>query len=321
MWFERYGWKENPFTIKLNTNLVGLEEEKNRLLHYTHSGDICFLTGPHGIGKSSLLRWLQVNLRKHTIIYIDAEEIKNFLGDLFRLEDYMKHHRTTWQKLIRRRYPKNIVILLDEAQATEKELTDALKLHWGDGNIKSIVITQVSPNLDKFSESFKHRIGDRVITLDKLSKSTITELVNLRTNLKNPFEGKAIELIAEKSDYIPRKVLENCELVCIAAKDPERITLQDVEEVLIKHPKMIIEVKKEMTDLKETPSEPTETKKLSPMQERIVDLLSKSNRTTQEIANILNTSEGSVGKQLSKLAKANIVKIVSQKRPKIYCLS
>lgn len=321
MWFEKYGWKENPFTIKLNTNLVGLEEEKKRLIQYVHSGDICFLTGLHGTGKSSLLRWLQTNLKKHTVIYIDAEEIKNFLGDLFRLEDYMKHHRTRWQRFIGRKYPKNITILLDEAQATEKELLDALKLHWGDGNIKSIIITQVSPNLDRFSESFKHRIGERVITINKMNKSEIFELVNLRTNLKNPFEERAIELIAEKSDYIPRKVLENCELVCIATKDPEKITLKEVEEILEKHPKIGLEEKKVMTDLKETKVEQREIKKFSPMQQKIVDLLSKSNRTTQEIANILNTSEGSVGKQLSKLSKANIVKIVNHKRPKIYNLS
>ena len=60
--------------------------------------------------------------------------------------------------------------------------------------------------------------------------------------------------------------------------------------------------------------------KLSPMEQSILKELSSSEKTTQELASSLNTSEGSVGKQLSKLMKKSLVNITKQDRPKKYGL-
>jgi len=32
MWYKAYQWEDNPFSIKPNTNLIGLEKEKEQVI-------------------------------------------------------------------------------------------------------------------------------------------------------------------------------------------------------------------------------------------------------------------------------------------------
>lgn len=234
MWYKKYGWDENPFSVKpIAEGLVGLDEQRNELLDFVHSGTICFLTGPAGVGKSSILKWVQHNIKMHTPIYIDAEQLGD---DIFDLSEYLKQHRTLWETVLGHEYPKSVVILLDEAHATEDKLKKALKLYWDHDYIKSIVITQI-PSLKNFSSSVRNRIGNRMVRLDRLDSKYIHKMVELRTESKNPFTQEALNLIAKKSDYIPRKILENCEAVCIRMKGKKKIDVSDVRRVLGKKSK------------------------------------------------------------------------------------
>lgn len=232
MWYKKYGWKENPFSVKPNSELVGIGKEKKKILDFVDSGTICFLTGQAGTGKSSLLKWIQHNVKKQTPVYIDGEHM---CGELFDLGEYLKQHKSLWESVLGYEYPKSVVVLLDEAHATEDRVKKALKLYWDHDYIKSLVITQIKP-LTNFTSSVKNRIGNRMIRLDKLDKKNIHDLIGLRTKGKNPFTKEAVNLIAKKSDYIPRRFLENCEAVCIAA-DKKRIEVSDVQEVLGKKDK------------------------------------------------------------------------------------
>lgn len=313
MWTEFYGWNENPFSIKININLVGVEEEKRKLLDYVSSGDICFLTGASGVGKSSLLKWIEQNLKKSNIVYISAEDVDN----TFKFSEKLKIKKGFLQKAFKR-YNKNTILLLDEFQAINNELITALKMHWDQDHIKSMVIAQVDESLTNFSDALKERIGGRIIKLNGLSKSDIHDLIQLRTNGKIPFEKETIELIAEKSNFIPRRVLENCERLCIEfAGKKEIINAFDAEKVL---GSKVIEVKPKVL-VEKTVKKEELSRRFSPMQYSIIRLLIEQERTAKDLALQLQTSEGSIGKQLSKLNKINVVTIVDDKRPKIYGLS
>ncbi len=228
MWYKKYGWSENPFSVKPSADrLIGLDEKRNKLLNFVHSGTICFLTGPAGVGKSSTLKWVQQNIEGHTPIYIDAEQLEG----IFDLSEYLKQHRTLWETILGHEYPKSVVILLDESHATEDRFKKTLKLYWDHDYIKSIVITQIPP-LKNFSSSVRNRIGNRIIRLDKMDMENVHKMIISRTEDNNPFTKESLELIAKKSEYIPRKILENCEIVCIEMDGKEKIDVSDVQEVL-----------------------------------------------------------------------------------------
>lgn len=229
-WYKSYKWKKNPFLIKPDFHVVGLEKEKHNLVSYVESGVVCFLTGDHGLGKTSLLRWLEKNIKKHVPVYIDCETISGF----FDLGEYLKTHKRLWRDLFRR-FPKNVVVLLDEAQASEDELKSTLKAYWDSDYIKSLVIAQV-PDIFNFPKALRKRIGRRGIRLDKMPRKDVHEMIKLRVGKKNPFTDEAIDYIAKKSDYVPRTILESCERICInlakRGKKKKHIDVVDIKDIL-----------------------------------------------------------------------------------------
>jgi len=208
-WYRFYGWKQNPFFVKSDFRVVGLDEEKHNLISFVESGVVCFVTGDHGIGKTSLLKWLERKIKGHVSVYIDCESI----SEIFDLKEYLKTHKRLWRDFFRK-FPKNVIVLLDEAQASENELKNTLKHYWESDYVKSIVISQTS-DLNNFSKAFRKRIGKRVINLQKMPRKDVHEMIELRTGKKNPFTVDAVDYIAKSSGYVPRKILENFEWVCI----------------------------------------------------------------------------------------------------------
>jgi len=308
MWFKEYGWKENPFSIKSNTTLFGIESKKKHLLNFIQSGDICWLTGTTGVGKSSILKWIEKNLKSHSVYYIDAASVQ----PSFSITKYLTNKNSIFNKIAGNKFPRNTVILVDESQECNKELVKALKLHWDHKNIKSIVVTQID-NLNNFNLSFKDRIGKRIITMGKISKSDACELIKFRAGDKNPFDKASMEYLIEQAECRPRKILELCEITCAKMAGKKRFINIFDTEAMLKEPIRL-----------EPPKMPKLNKinnKLSPMQKKIVDQLSKEDKTAKELASLLDTSEGSVGKQLSKLIKSKKVNITKQDRPKKYGLT
>ncbi len=300
MWYESYGWKNNPFLIKPNPEIVNFEIEKEKLVNYVTSGDICFLIGEPGTGKTSLLKWLEYNLKKHFLVYINIEN----LDHEFSIKDFFNKHTKLSRKILGLNYPKNTVFLLDESKKIEEKLRNAIKMHFDENHIKSIVFVQSVEEPD-VPDSLKNRVGNRIIKINKLNEANAFQLVKNKCGKICPFSEGAINLIIEKSNYLPRKILENCENICINLKGKKEITINDVQNIL--------KIKQEDKSIKNY--------LLSPMEENIIKIINESNKTAQELAELLQTTEGSVGKQLSKLTQKNLIKIISHKRPKLYGLN
>lgn len=313
--------KNNPFSTKPNTKLIGLEDKKTALKNYTEGGDICFLNGPAGTGKSSVLKWMQSNLKGHKILYLDGKE----LDEYFDLNKYLLQKRNFLQKLFRIK-PKNVTLLVDEAQDCLKSFIDALQTSWDNDKVKSVIITQISSDLSAFPYSFRERIGKKIVRLRRLNEDEISELINLRTKGKHPFDEEAVSIIAEKADYIPRRALEICKIAYneinkkkITAEDIENLLNKIEEELLLSEPVKLEKLEGRPQNDAIFPLENVDgAEKLSPMQKKIVKLLLEDRRTTKQLAKILNTSEGSIGKQLSELIRLNVIGVLNERRPKLY---
>jgi len=246
MWYKNYGWNENPFLIKHNTNIVGLDKEKKRLVDYVASGNICFVVGKSGVGKTSLLKWLQNNLKSFKVNYINAEALPEFFS---------------LKKMIKKGWFKPTVLLLDEAQLCDETVRTELKLLFDTEVVKSIVIAQTNERLNEYNESFKSRVGKRFIRLDKLNTEDVIDLVRIRAGENNPFTEEMIKVIAEDANYNPRKILENCEYICIELQHDKDQFSTDIIKKLLKK-----KAEEELFDLVKL-EEPTLPDNLMPIDE------------------------------------------------------
>jgi len=224
MWYKRFKWKDNPFSIKINDSLfVGLTEERKTLASLTEGGNICLIFGEHGVGKSSLLRWLETRLKKFSVFYLNAEWIKKD----FNIDVYLRK-----QSHYFREYPKNIVLLIDEAQKLKNWFRINVQSLWERNIVKSIVFSHDGElHFESLPQHLKSRISNRIIKINKLKNEDAYELIRLRCGGKNPFDEYAMHEIIKRSQGIPRRILENCERVCIGT-DKEVISKYEVIKIL-----------------------------------------------------------------------------------------
>ena len=213
-WFEQLGFKANPLDVRPNPILIGLERQEEQLVNHILKGEISFLNGLTGSGKSSLLMRIQGSLKNHKFVYLDAQELpKNF-----NLEEELKKKRSFFDKIRFRKHPtKTPVLIIDEFQATDKNLILDARAKWENPNekrIKSIVIAQISKYLTNVTPAFKERLGNRTIVLPTLDDEEMKEILKARlkvrgnVNYYNKLHNEAINLIVAAAVGNPRKLLE-----------------------------------------------------------------------------------------------------------------
>ncbi|MFH0870645.1 MAG: AAA family ATPase [archaeon] len=218
-WYEQLGFKENPLDMRPNPLLVGLERQEEQLINHILKGEICFLNGLTGSGKSSLLMRVQQNLKSHAFLYLDAQE----LPDEFDLEESLKDMRTVVDKIRLKEWPsKPPVVIIDEFQASDKSVILDARAKWENPDnkrIKSIVIAQISKQLKNVTPAFKERLGSRIITLPTLDDDEMREIIKLRlqsrrgTNYYNKLHNEAVNLLVACADGNPRRLLEYTDLL------------------------------------------------------------------------------------------------------------
>ncbi|MBN2459384.1 orc1/cdc6 family replication initiation protein [Candidatus Woesearchaeota archaeon] len=219
-WFEQLGFKENPLDMRPNPLLVGLERQEEQLVNHILKGEICFLNGLTGSGKSSLLLRVQQNLKNHTFVYLDAQE----LPKSFNLEEELKNKKNFFDRITFREYPsKTPVLIIDEFQATDKNLILEARAKWENTNekrIKSIIIAQISKYLKNVTPAFKERLGNRTIELPTLDDEEMKEILKARLehrkkgiNYYNKLHNEALNLLVACADGNPRRLLEYADML------------------------------------------------------------------------------------------------------------
>ena len=287
-WFKVFGWSDNPFKIQPDPeHIVGFIDMRTRILTYIHSRDPFLVIGPTGAGKTTLLKWIA--RQKSNSLYI------NFLDGIDKNNLKKQIDGGFWSKFFGFfTGKKEKIVLMDEIQEMDTETSKWLRRRFDDMKVYSMAMATINPSLNNLEEAFKDRIGSRIIKVRKLTEEEAFKVVRQRIFSRgkhNPFTDEALKRIFEISVYSPRKILENCEKCCISAamEKIEYINRDFVDKLF---------------SMEEIPvvSKKSNVRKLSPVQQKILKILSEGNFTTSEIAKKLGVSRASIAKQLSRLS-------------------
>ena len=218
-WHKKLKFRGNPLDARPNPNLVGLDNEEEQLKNHIMKEEVCFLNGLTGSGKTSLLQKMRKDLKGYSFIYLDAQDLPHD----FNLEQELINKKSFFDRIAFRRFPKNKpVLIIDEFQATDPRLILEARGKWEtqDSKIKSIVIAQIKKQLNNVSDSFRDRLGNRIITLKTLDEDEMKEILKRRlynkrtgTNYINRLSEDGLNLIIKCSDGNARRLLEYTDMI------------------------------------------------------------------------------------------------------------
>jgi type II secretory pathway predicted ATPase ExeA len=298
--FNKFGWKENPFVLKIDPKLfVGYNEQVKAVSnHIQNKHKIALITGRTGAGKSTFLKWLEMNSNTSKL-YVSKppekpEELISLFTDIFGLSFFERlfGKRPTLYNLpnyINKKLKReHLVFLVDEAHETNKDVLEWLRVLTDQIDKISLVVAGMpvlEQKLKSELETFDQRITTR-INLSALSKSETRELIEKRIEdvggkgIK-PFTDAAIDKIYERTGGFPREVLKFCDRLINSAleKDSTVIDLKDIEEHReIELPKVRVE-EPVVTFMPKPPTE-EQFRNLPHKQRKILELLSKKDWLT-----------------------------------------
>ena len=129
--------------------------------------------------------------------------------------------------------PKNMILLLDEAQDMNKKDANKIVEYYKEGYFKSAILVSAKQPDVKFTSELKELIGDNIFRLGKLNKKSAVEFVRKRIGSIQLLTDEIIEKILLINPN-PRAFLKNLEDVCRYAVEngDTEVTLKHIKEAL-----------------------------------------------------------------------------------------
>ncbi|MEM3374432.1 MAG: AAA family ATPase [Candidatus Woesearchaeota archaeon] len=229
MWYEKLGFRENPFTTNPKKNhdkLVRMDEIIDEMFYRIESGSMLVIEGPQGSCKTTLMMIAAKKFGGNkNVAYVDCKILDKNLNITHVLQD-----KYGFLGRILNKKPKEMILLLDNVQELSKKNTERIKYYFDQNNIKSIIFTTEKYSKAKFSESLRDRIGKRVLKIPELDEFDAIEIVKKRIGENSDlFNEELIKKLFKLSNNSPKLFLENCEKVAEAAvkKGRKRVQLVD----------------------------------------------------------------------------------------------
>jgi len=337
-WYKQLKFSENPLDSRPNPKLLNIEDQEEKLMNHIVKEEICFLNGPTGSGKTSLLFKIQKKLKDHKFIYLDADD----LPQNFKLEGELKKKRSFFDQLMFKNYPsKKPVLIVDEFQSTDPNVVLKARSKWEHRKkrvIKSIIIAQIDKHLANTSGSFKERLGKRMISLNILDNKGMKDILRMRLNNKkakanyaDKFTEEAISLLVKCADNNPRRLLEYADMIfdfhyrkfkhlnpIVKGRD-YKISHFVVEDILNENGVIVDQFKKKDLRVKRVPF----SKKFDEEEKKILQfVLDHDYATTKEVSIKLEMSPSKVRRLVNGLKKKEGLVVAGRRRKfKLYEIS
>lgn len=231
IWYRELGYYNNPFSLKpaaFTDAIFGYESMVNDIVTNIHASGLIFIEGNYGEGKTTILKRLINEFGGHgKVIYFSCNRIEQRLNVKKLLND-----RYGFLGSLMDLQPKNMILLLDEAQVLDDKDYEKLMRYYESGNFLSVVFVGKQYDPTALPERLRRLI--KVIRLEKLSNEEAVKLVRKRIGAMALLQDEVISYIFDVSDKNPRTMLKNCEEVCKTAfeRGESKVTKEMVDKFL-----------------------------------------------------------------------------------------
>ena len=231
VWFRELGFFNNPFSIKpaiYSDQIVGYEEIVDEIAFNVLNKKMFFLEGEYGEGKSTILKRLINDFGgKKQVIYYSCNRMEARLN----VKELLNGRYGFWGKLFDMK-PKDMILLLDEAQELGAKDYSKLYSYYQEGYLKSIVFVGKEFKKEEIDDNLKKVAKD--VKLRKLTDAEVVTLVRRRVGSLPLLTDDVIKTVYNHSDKNVRKMLKNCESLCKHAVNFGETKISDdmIKEVL-----------------------------------------------------------------------------------------
>lgn len=222
-WYNKIGFSYNPLSIKPteNINLIGYEKIIQRIVYQIKIGNVIFLEGTFGTGKSSILRAIRKDIQ-HNILYFNCAQQTN-------LKKAIMAKRSFFRKIFFLK-PVKMTLLVDEAHLANPKEFDFLYEFYIMDRIKSIVFAGTEFKGVPFNKAFKS--DTKIYRLNEIRNNLAVEIIRSRIpeiEIIPPALAKKVFALSENN---PRRFLENIEDLMRNASScgKDKISSKDVED-------------------------------------------------------------------------------------------
>lgn len=223
-WYEELEFDNNPFNSE--TKLVGFEDVVSELNYAVMSGNMIFIEGSNGAGKTKLLKEAIRRFGGHgKVIYVNGRELHTELN----VERLLKDRYGVMGRIFNVK-PKGMILLLDDVEHISKRNCERIKYYFDQNYLRCVIFASKNYSESGLNDSIRQRIT-KVVNLRELTNYEAVQLVRAKLG-KDLLNDRAIKEVYKLSNKNPKVFLENCEKVCkIAAKNKE-LTEEDVKIIL-----------------------------------------------------------------------------------------
>lgn len=233
-WYESLGFDKNPLTMKPTkyNHLIGYEKIIQRIIYQCKIGNVIFLEGSFGTGKSSILKSIYNKFKKNTsTLYFNYAKNYN-------LKKGIMFKRPLLRKLFFLK-PKKMVVFIDEANLANKKDFDFLYEFYIMDRIKSIIFAGTSFKDVPFNKAFKS--DTKLYKLNEIKENLAKEIVDSRMPDQTIVSPAMAKKIFINSDNNPRQYLENLEDILrkIVSIGKKKVVKKDVEDFFKRYRKRV----------------------------------------------------------------------------------
>lgn len=233
-WFEQYGYRMSPFTLKTVHDgefLEGYVEEMQRAISLVNQGKLFVIEGAYGNGKTTFIRTLCAHVGgARKAIYFSANRLMGPLN----INKLLQERFGALGRLFKIT-SKNMVCVIDEAHHLSKNDIKDLYAYYTKGYFKSVIFVTSAKDRIDFPKKIQDIAFEHIISLPGMSLETALAVVRKRIGTSLPqFSDGVVKELYVLSGGKSRTFLLLCDAVCryIVDNKKKKFSPRDVKKAL-----------------------------------------------------------------------------------------